>query len=83
MTSPQYLSGGWIAVRAGDSHAVAIRDDGTVWSWGLNDKGQLGTGDYASRATPAREVSGEATWTEIAAGSKHTVAFRAQGVPSA
>ena len=29
-------------VMAGNSHTLALRDDGTVWAWGLNSSGQLG-----------------------------------------
>jgi len=36
---------GIIALAAGDNHMVALRSDGTVWSWGLNDLGQLGIGN--------------------------------------
>ena len=29
-------------VVAGGMHTVALADDGTVWSWGVNDEGALG-----------------------------------------
>jgi alpha-tubulin suppressor-like RCC1 family protein len=32
------------AIAAGGRNAYAIRTDGTVWSWGLNDLGNLGNG---------------------------------------
>ena len=32
------------AVAAGDSHTLATTQDGNVWTWGLNDHGQLGVG---------------------------------------
>ena len=31
-----------VALAAGGSHTVALGNDGSVWSWGLNDSGQLG-----------------------------------------
>jgi alpha-tubulin suppressor-like RCC1 family protein len=34
--------GGVRAVSTSDSHYLALKNDGTVWAWGLNDKGQLG-----------------------------------------
>lgn len=40
-------------VAAGDSHMVAARPDGTVWSWGNNDAGQLGDGGEEPRGIPA------------------------------
>jgi len=33
-----------VAVASGDRHTVALREDGTVWTWGANDEGQLGNG---------------------------------------
>lgn len=31
-----------LQVAAGGMHTVALADDGTVWSWGVNDEGALG-----------------------------------------
>lgn len=36
-----------------NSHAVyALLDDGTVWSWGYNNGGQLGTGEQGEKGRP-------------------------------
>lgn len=29
----------------GDNHTIALTDKGEVWSWGINDEGQVGVGD--------------------------------------
>ena len=31
-------------VSGGDYNSIALRSDGTVWKWGLNDVGELGLG---------------------------------------
>lgn len=41
-----------IAVAAGRTHTCAIANNRTVWCWGGNDYGQLGTGQASSAASP-------------------------------
>lgn len=38
----------------GINHALALRDDGTVWAWGGNYYGQLGVGNNLSNPLPAQ-----------------------------
>ncbi len=42
---------GVAALVAGVNHTVAVRSDGTVWSWGANYSGQLGDGRFTARFT--------------------------------
>ncbi len=48
------------AISAGLDHTVALKLDGTVWSWGFNGFGQLGNNDIRSstgfRSTPVQAV---------------------------
>ncbi len=37
---------------AGARHTLAVTKDGTLWSWGKNDVGQLGRGDRTDSAEP-------------------------------
>lgn len=39
-------------VVAGMHHAIALKNDGTVWAWGYNSQGQLSDGTTTYRATP-------------------------------
>ncbi|WP_315850896.1 MULTISPECIES: RCC1 repeat- and reductase domain-containing protein [Candidatus Kuenenia] len=41
-------------VAAGDSHTLALKYDGTVWTWGHNGDGQLGDGTFTNRTTPVQ-----------------------------
>ena len=43
-----------IALCSGDYHVLALRADGTVWSWGGNREGQLGNGELISRDRPGQ-----------------------------
>jgi alpha-tubulin suppressor-like RCC1 family protein len=44
----------WSTIASGGSHTIALRTNGTVWAWGLNDGGQLGFADTVKRTTPTR-----------------------------
>ena len=73
-----------IAIAAGYRHSVALRSDGTVWTWGDNTYGQLGTGTTVYRVVPTRVVglNGAGFLTgvvAIAAGYGHTVALKGDG----
>jgi alpha-tubulin suppressor-like RCC1 family protein len=44
-----------LAIAAGGQNSLALRADGTVWSWGANDKGQLGNNAaIKNSATPVQ-----------------------------
>ena len=64
---------------AGWSHAAAVQQDGTVWTWGLNTSGQLGIGIAGgSRNTPV-QVSLFSTATAVSCGSAHTAVVLSDG----
>lgn len=46
--------GGVALVAGGSSHSVALKTDGTVWSWGSNHDGALGDGTLINRLAPIR-----------------------------
>jgi alpha-tubulin suppressor-like RCC1 family protein len=48
------LRTGGIAISAGGSHTVALKNHGTVWAWGLNFSGQLGDGTTTDSYTPVQ-----------------------------
>jgi alpha-tubulin suppressor-like RCC1 family protein len=60
------------------SSSHAVKGDGSVWSWGSNNAGQLGDGTNLPRAAPV-VVSGLTGVVAIAAGLDHTLAVKADG----
>lgn len=70
---PTQISGSWMYVSGGYNHTVAIKSDGSLWSWGLNDYGQLGDGSIIRKNTPTL-ISNE-QWKKIDA-SDHTLAIK-------
>ncbi|KAB2668333.1 MAG: hypothetical protein DVB31_06630 [Verrucomicrobia bacterium] len=69
--APRFLSGGAL-------HAVATRNDGSLWAWGGNDDGQVGTGDQTPHPTPTR-IGNETQWTAVSSGPRHNLALRSDG----
>lgn len=67
-----------IAIAAGFSHSLALKEDGTVWSWGENEFGQLGDGTITNSDTPV-EVTGLINIISISAGAFHSVALMNDG----
>lgn len=70
------------AVDGGYKHAVALDDQGTPYSWGSNEFGQLGvglpTGSGAGTATPQR-IGTFSKALSISAGSRHTLLVTDKG----
>ncbi len=74
------IGGGFLKMAAGEAHVLGIRADGQIWSWGRNYQGQLGDGTTDDRATPQKiTIPGTALWSNIACGSGHSLALRADG----
>lgn len=68
----------WKYVDAGDATTYAIRDDGTLWSCGWNEKGQLGLDGAGARVTPER-IGTDNDWKMVTMGVSHTMAIKADG----
>ena len=79
--SPVQVSGlsGVQAIVAGTAHALALKNDGTVWAWGANSNGQLGDGTGTDRSTPVQVTGGMAGVTALAAGVTHSLAAKNDG----
>ncbi len=69
-------------ISPGAFHTLAIRDDGSVWAWGRNHRGQLGTGSTStSPSTSPVKVSGlNSGFVSVAAGNDFSFALRNDGV---
>lgn len=82
-SSPITVSGGgtaWQQVSCGSIHTAAIKTDGTLWVWGYNGYGRLGTNDTITYSSPVSLISGGGTnWKQVAAGSGHTAAIKTDG----
>jgi alpha-tubulin suppressor-like RCC1 family protein/ankyrin repeat protein len=68
------------SIYAGSNYSIAVKSDGTVWTWGHNSSGQLGDGTQTNQAL-AKQVTGseEFSFTNIdmiASGHLHNIILR-------
>ncbi len=67
-----------IGVSGGDGFTGILKGDGTVWTWGGNNFGELGDGTYTTNPTPT-QVSGINNVTLFAARDYHSLAVKSDG----
>lgn len=68
-------SSGWSVARASSYDlSLALKTDGTLWSWGSNTDGQLGDGTIVNKAVPL-QVGSDTRWTYIESGYRHGLAL--------
>ncbi|KAI0647515.1 RCC1/BLIP-II [Trametes meyenii] len=79
-----------IVIGAGNNHSFAVDDEGNTWGWGVNSKGQTGTGVSDTNIdkevhSPKRVIGlskselGGSTVVEIAGGDLHTLFLTSDG----
>ena len=69
----------WSSVYAGSYSSLAIKTNGTLWSWGQNSYGRLGLGNTTDYSSP-KQVGALTTWASISAGSGYwTAAIKTDG----
>jgi alpha-tubulin suppressor-like RCC1 family protein len=81
-SSPGTTAGGgtnWSSMSAGNTHTAAIKTDGTLWTWGNNGNGQLGTGTVTSRTSPGTTAGGGTSWSIVSASQCHTAGIKTDG----
>ena len=74
----------WKQVACGSGHIAAIKTDGTLWTWGYNEYGQLGINVRTTSIpygilTPVTTFAGGTNWKQVACGSFYTAAIKTDG----
>ncbi|WP_369008523.1 RCC1 domain-containing protein, partial [Klebsiella pneumoniae] len=58
--------------------SLALRENGTLWAWGMNIYGQLGDGTRKDAAKPFMPGL-ETDWSAVSAGLYHSLALKTNG----
>lgn len=67
-------------IAAGSLHSVALKTDGTVWTWGRNNYGQIGNGTTEDQMIPVQVDLGGKSVKFIAAGGAFSAAVTADNL---
>ena len=65
----------WKQVACGFLHTAAIKTDGSLWTWGHDNYGQLGDNTIVDKSSPVQTIAGGTNWKQVACGAYHTVAI--------
>ncbi len=70
----------WMTASGGDNASHAIKGDGTMWSWGTSQNGELGTGvaTNTKQLTP-KQVGSENIWVKVSDHYAQSIGLRADG----
>ncbi|MCE5197373.1 MAG: M6 family metalloprotease domain-containing protein [Armatimonadota bacterium] len=63
----------------GGDHVLALKNDGSIWAWGVNSYGQLGNGNVTNQYTPVQVAGLSGTVTKVAAGMLCSFAIKSDG----
>lgn len=76
ISTPQQIGSGttWASVAARTFNAYAIKTDGSLWAWGYNYSGMLGTNDGTHRSSPVQITTSR--WQKIYAGALSAFGIR-------
>jgi len=58
--------------------SLAIKTNGTIWGWGRNNFGQLGTGNVQQESSPV-QIGSSTDWASINAGASDSFATKTDG----
>jgi alpha-tubulin suppressor-like RCC1 family protein len=80
-TSPSSSNNDWAAISAGGSFSLALKTDGTLWSFGWDNNGRTGqglafSGDFSEIPT---RVGSDNNWIKISAGNRHSLVLKSNG----
>lgn len=68
----------WVMIAARVFRSVALKSDGSLWSWGWNVYGEVGDGTYRTRYAPV-QIGSDNDWKSVFVANDHTLAIKKDG----
>jgi alpha-tubulin suppressor-like RCC1 family protein len=69
----------WATVSAGNVHSLAVKTNGTLWTWGNGQFGQLGNGLFSSATPNVIQIGTANDWLTVSAGNRFSLAIKTTG----
>ena len=69
----------WKQVSFGAFRCTAIKTDGTLWTWGRGNSGQLGDNTTTSKSTPVTTFAGGTNWKQVSSSGYFCAAIKTDG----
>lgn len=69
----------WVDVSNGFGHTVALKADGSIWSWGNNDFGQLGRSASQQEELTITQIGEDSDWQSLACDGNFTLLLKEDG----
>jgi alpha-tubulin suppressor-like RCC1 family protein len=81
----QTITGGttWKQVSCSGTYTAAVKTDGTLWLWGPNFTGNLGTNTTVGTSSPVQTITGGTTWKQVSCNSGNGYYFDIRGSTAA
>jgi alpha-tubulin suppressor-like RCC1 family protein len=73
------LLNNWSDVKVGNDHMLAIKTDGTLWTWGYNNFGQLGISNGTNQIVSPTQVGNLSNWSKINSYYSSSAAINSNG----
>ena len=72
----------WLKISPAQFHTLALKTDGTLWGWGMNNYYQLGFAPAIEQQMTPIQIGTDTDWIELSSGCAETsFAIKAYGKP--